>query len=209
MVFAFSVRSMVLATIDVGRQGIAGGFSQIEIASGKKICVQMHRLHPDAPGIRDALDVPCQRTNRSQCKRYRQCEFGCTSPRQYASGHRSPSHLLTRRSMAGHFPSGRSRIRVLSFWTQPCQCIFLLDVSGRHVSWQHGRSSCQGVECHSKYSGRIRKHAAGSRHSDSVQSYSLYLWYVHQYMLLHTSRFQQMHPVTYPSPRLSHAVMLF
>ena len=209
MVFAFSVRSMVLATIDVGIQRIAGGSSQIEIASGKKICVRTHRLHPDAPGIQDALDVPCQCTNRSQGKRYRQCEFGCNSPQQHASGHRSTSHLLTRQSIAGHFHSGLSRVRVLSFWTQPCQCIFLLDASGRHVSWQHGHASCQGVECHSKYSGRIRKHAVGSRHSDSVQSYSLYLWYIHLYMLLHTSHFQQMHPATNPSPRSSHAVMLF
>ena len=98
-----------------------------------------------------------------------------------------------------------------------CQGIFLLDaaVSGhfptrRVVSWQHSHAGCQGAERYSKYTGRIRKHAAGSRHSDSVQFYSLYLRYVHLYsMLLHTSRFQQKHPASHPSPRSLHAVMLF
>ena len=42
----------------------------------KKMCVQTHRLHPDAPGARDALDAPSQRTYRSQRKAHRQCEFG-------------------------------------------------------------------------------------------------------------------------------------
>ena len=112
-----------------------------------------------------------------------------------------------------------NRRRAFSFWTQPCQGIFLLDAlcqgifllvaSGRRVSWQHGHTGCQGAERRSKYSGRIRKHAAGSRHSDSVQFYSLYLRYVHLYILLHTSRFQQKHPASHPSPRSLHAVMLF
>jgi len=112
-------------------------------------------------------------------------------------------------AVSGHFPSGRSRVWAFSFWTQPCQGIFLLDASGRHVSWQHGHAGCQGAERRSKYLGRIRKHAAGSRHSDSVQFYSLYLRYVHLYMLLHTSRFPQKHPASHPLPRSSHAVMLF
>jgi len=108
--------------------------------SGKKICVRMHRLRPDTPGAQDALEEPCQRTYRSQCKTHRQWEFGRSSPRHRVSGRRSPRHLLTGRSMAeyfpsgctvsGHFPSGRSRVRAFSFRTQPCQGIFLLDASG-------------------------------------------------------------------------------
>jgi len=118
-------------------------------------------------------------------------------------------HFPSGRTVSWHFPSGRSCVRVLSFWTQPCQGIFLLDTSGRCVSWQYGHAGCQGAERRSKYSGPIRKHAVGSRHSDSVQFYCLYLRYVHLYMLLHTSRFQQKHPASHPSPRSSHAVMLF
>jgi len=38
------------------------------MASGKKICVRTHRLRPDAPGARDALDTPCHRTYHSQRK---------------------------------------------------------------------------------------------------------------------------------------------
>jgi len=71
------------------------------------------------------------------------------------------------------------------------QGIFLLDaaVSGqivcrRCVSWQHSHTGCQGTECCSKYLGRIRKHPVGSKNSDSVQFYSLYLQYIHLYMLL-------------------------
>ena len=37
MVFAFSVGSIVLATIDVGRQGIAGGSGQIEIGTSRGV----------------------------------------------------------------------------------------------------------------------------------------------------------------------------
>jgi len=86
------------------------------------------------------------------------------------------------------------RVRAFSFWTQPCQGIFLLDAavsgqmaSGRRVSWYHGHAGCQGTEHCSKYSRRIRKHAAGSRHSDSVQFYSLYLMYIY-ICYYHTSR---------------------
>ena len=78
--------------------------------------------------------------------------------------------------------------------TQPCQGIFLLDAavsgqmaSGRPVSWHCGHAGCQGTEHRSKYSCRIRKHAAGSRHSDSVQFYSLYLMYMY-ICYYHTSR---------------------
>jgi len=122
----------------------------------KKMCVQTHRLHPDAPGARDARDAPWQRTYCSQPKTHRQCEFGRSSPRHHAPGRRSPRHLLTGRSVvghfrsrrmvsghfpsghteSGHFPSGRSRVRVFSYWMQPCQGIFLLDaaVSGQMAS---------------------------------------------------------------------------
>jgi len=130
-----------------------------KVASGKNRCVRTHRLRPDAPGARDALEAPWQHTYRSQCKTHRQCEFGRSSPWHHAPGRSSPRHLLTRRSVAGHFrsgrtvsghflsgrtlsghfPSGRSRVRAFSFWTQPCQGIFLLDaaVSGHFPS---GRS---------------------------------------------------------------------
>jgi len=74
----------------------------------------------------------------------------------------------------------------ISYWTQPCQGIFFLDAavsgqmaSGRRMSWHCGHAGCQGTEHCSKYSRRIRKHVAGSRHSDSVQFYSLYLRYIY------------------------------
>jgi len=85
-------------------------------------------------------------------------------------------------------------VRAFSFWTQPCQSIFLLGAavsgqmaSGRRVSWHHGHAVCQGTEHRSKYSCRICKHAAGSRHSDSVQFYSFYLMYIY-ICYYHTSR---------------------
>jgi len=103
------------------------------------MCVRTQRLRPYAPGARDTLDAPCQRTYRSQRKTHRHCEFRRSSPRHRASGRRSPRHLLTGRSVAGHFPSGRSvsghfpsgrsRVRAFSFWAQLCQGIFLLDAS--------------------------------------------------------------------------------
>jgi len=48
-------------------------------------------------------------------------------------------HFHSGRMVSGHFPSGRSRVRAFSFWTQPGQGIFLLDaaVSGHFPS---GRS---------------------------------------------------------------------
>ena len=97
-------------------------------------------------------------------------------------------------AMSGYFPSGRSRVSAFSFWTQPCQSILLLDAamsgqmaSGRRVSWHHGHAVCQDMEHRSKYSCRIRKHAAGSRHSDSLQFYSFYLIYIY-ICYYHTSR---------------------
>jgi len=97
-------------------------------------------------------------------------------------------------AMSGHFPSGHSRVRAFSFWTQPCQSIFHLDsavsgqmASGRRVSWHHSHAVCQGTKHRSKYSCRIRKHAAGSRHSDSVQFNSFYLMYIY-ICYYHTSR---------------------
>jgi len=200
------------------------------------MCVRTHRLRPDAPGTRDALDAPWQRTYCSQRKMHRQCNFGRSSPRHHAPGRSSPRHLLTGqsvaghfpsgctvsghfpsgRSVSGHFPSGRRRVTAFSFWTQPCQGIFLLDAavsghfpsgrsrvramaSGRRVSWHRGYTGCQGTEHRSKYSRRIHKHAAGSRHSDSVQFYSLYLMYIY-ICYYHTSRFQHKHPASHPSP---------
>jgi len=143
------------------------------------MCVRTHRLRPDAPGARDALDAPWQRTYRSQRKTHRQCEFGRSSPRHHASGRSVAGHFRSGRTVSehfpsgrtvsGHFPSGRSRVSAFSFWTQPCQGIFLLDAavsgqmaSGRHVSWHRGYAGCQGTEHRSKYSRRIHKHAAGS-----------------------------------------------
>jgi len=109
-------------------------------------------------------------------------------------------------AVSGHFPSGHSRDRAFSFWTQPCQGIFLRDtavsgqmVSGRRMSWDRGYAGCQGMENHSKYSRRIHKHAVGSRHSDSVQFYSLYLMYIY-ICYYHTSRFQHKHPASHSSP---------
>jgi len=97
-------------------------------------------------------------------------------------------------AVSGHFPSGCSCVRAFSFWTQPCQGIFLLDAavsgqmaSGWHMSWHRGHAGCQGTEHRSKYSCRIRKHAAGSRHSDSVQFFSFYLMYIY-ICYYHTSR---------------------
>jgi len=198
------------------------------------MCVRTHRLRPDAPGTRDALDAPWQRTYCSQRKTHRQCEFGRSSQQHHARGHSLPGHLLTGRSVAGHFrsgrmvsghfpsgrtvsghfPSGRSRVRAFSFWTQPCQGIFLLDAavsgqmaSGRHVSWHRGYTGCQGMEHCSKYSCRNHKYAVGFRHSDSVQFYSLYLMYIY-ICYYHTSRFQHKHPVSHPSPLFLTSVAL-
>jgi len=115
------------------------------------MCVRTHRLRPDAPGDRDALDAPWQRTYRSQRKTHRQFEFRRSSPWHHVTRCSSPRHLLTGwsvvghfrsgrtvsghfpsgrtvsghfpsgRTVSGHFPSGRSRVRAFSFWTQPCQ----------------------------------------------------------------------------------------
>jgi len=73
------------------------------------------------------------------------------------------------------------------------QGIFLLDTSRRRVSWHHGHTGCQGTEHCSKYSLHIRKHAVGSRHSDSIQFYSLYLMYIY-ICYYHTSHSQRKHP---------------
>jgi len=125
--------------------------------------------------------------------------FGRRMPGHRASRCSSRWHLLTGQSVSGHFPSGRSHVRAFSFWMQPCQGIFLLGaaVSGqmasrRRVLWHHGHAFCQGTEHRSKYSCRIRKHAVGSRYSDSVQFYSFYLIYIY-ICYYRTSR------VSYPS----------
>jgi len=129
---------------------------------------------------------------------------GRSRVRAFPSGRSVSWHFPSGRSHVSTFPTGCSRVRAFSFWTQPCQgisywtqpCqgIFLLDaavsgqmVSGRRVSWHRSHTGCQGMEHRSKYSRRIRKHAAGSRHSDSVQFYSLYLMYIY-ICYYHTSR---------------------
>ena len=99
--------------------------------------IRKKNLRPDTPGARDALDTPWQGTYRSQRETHRQCEFGRSTPwhcafgqhmpGRRASGRSSPWHLLTGQSMSAYFPSGRSHVRAFSFWTQPCQGIFLLD----------------------------------------------------------------------------------
>jgi len=181
------------------------------------MCVRTHRLRPDVPGTQDALDAPWQRTYRSQRKTHRQCEFGRSSPRHLLTGRSVAGHFRSRRTVSGHFPSGhtvsghfpsgRSHVRAFSFWTQPCQGSFLLDVavlgqmaSGRCVSWHRGYAGCEGTENRSKYSRRIHKHIVGSRHSDSVQFYSLYLMHIY-ICYYHTSRFQHKHPASHPSPQ--------
>jgi len=123
-------------------------------------------------------------------------------------------HFRSGCTVSGHFRSRRSRVRAFSFWTQPCQGIFLLDAAvsgqmafGRRRSWHRGYAGCQGTEHHSKYSRRIHKHAAGSRHSDSVQFYSLYLMYIYIYYY-HISRFQHKHFASHPSLLfLTHAAL--
>ena len=87
--------------------------------------IRKKNVSPDAPGTRDSLDAPWQRTYCSLHKTRRQCEFGRSSPQHHAPGRSSPRHLLTGRSVAGHFrsgrtvsghfPSGRSRVRAFSF----------------------------------------------------------------------------------------------
>ena len=120
-------------------------------------------------------------------------------------------------AVLGHFPSGHSRVRAFFFWTQPYQGIFLLDaaVSGhflldasrRHVSWHQGHAGYQGTQHRSKYSRRIRKHALGSTHSDSIQFYSLHLMYIYIYYY-HTSPSQCKNPVSCPSRQSSSNTVL-
>ena len=137
------------------------GHSPCVGASGKKICIRTHRQGPDAPGARNALDAPWQGTYRSQRESHRQCEFGRSMPWHHAFGHcmpgrrasrrSSPQHLLTGWSVSGHFPSGRSRVRAFSFWTQTCQSIFLLGALPCQGKWRpddacHGTTVTQSVK---------------------------------------------------------------
>jgi len=122
-------------------------------------------LRPERPDALDALDA---------------LDATCLTRTQFAMAPCIRTQLAT----ASAYQT--ERVRAFSFWTQPCQGIFLLDaaglgqmVSGRHMSWHRGHAGCQGTEHRSKYSRRIHKHAAGSRHSDSVQFYSLYLMYIY------------------------------
>ena len=142
-------------------------------------------IRPDAARHRTVhSDAVCQGAVRLDAARH-----GISLPDGACQG-----IFLLDAAVSGHFPSGRSRVRAFSFWTQPCQGIFLLGaaesgqmVSGRRVLWHHGHAVCQGTEHRSKYSCHIRKHAAGSRHSDSVQFYSFYLMYIY-ICYYHTSR---------------------
>ena len=133
--------------------------------------------------------APCVRTQLATASAYRTERVRAFSFWYFPSG-----RSRVRAFSFWYFPSGRSRIRAFSFWTQPCQDIFLLDAavsgqmtSGRRVSWHRGHAGCQGTEHRSKSSCRIRKHAVGSRHSDSVQFYSFYLMYIYK-CYYHTSR---------------------
>jgi hypothetical protein len=67
---------------------------------------------------------------------------------------------------------------------------------GRRVSRYHGHTGCQARHIN----------AGGSRHSDSIQLYSLsasiYLMYIY-ICYYHTSRTRRKHPVSHPSPRSS------
>jgi len=155
------------------------------MASGQKICVWTHRLRPNASGTRDALDAPCQRTYRSQRKTYRQCEFRRSSPQHCVSGRRSPRHLLTGQSMAenfpsgrtvsGHFPSGCSRVRAFSFWTQPCQGIFLLDaaVSGHFPTGRIRMTYVMAAQSHWLSRHEMSQQILGS-HSQTRSKFQAY-----------------------------------
>jgi len=131
------------------------------------------KLRPERPDALDALDAS---------------DATCLTRTQFAIAPCIRTQLATTPCV------WTERVRAFSFWTQPCQGIFLLDTamlgqmaSGRRVSWHRGHAGCQGTEHRSKYSCRIRKHAAGSRHSDSVQFYSFYLMYIY-ICYYHTSR---------------------
>jgi len=126
--------------------------------------------------------VPCVRTQLATASAYRAQRVRAFS----FWTQRCRGIFLLDAAVSGDFPSGHSRARTFCFRMQPRQCIFLLDAavseqmaSGRHVSWHHSHAGCQGTEHCSKYSRHIRKHAAGSRHSVSVQFYSLYLMYIY------------------------------
>jgi hypothetical protein len=83
----------------------------------------------------------------------------------------------------GAVSSGRSRVRANGIRTTRVTASRSLTVKARHLN------------------------AAGSRHSDSIQLYSLsvciYLMYIY-ICYYHTSRTQRKHPVSHPSPRSTH-----
>jgi len=108
-----------------------------------------------------------------------------------------------------------ARCQGIFLWDVRCPGIFLLDAavsgqmaSGQRVSWYRGYAGCQGMEHRSKYSCHIHQHVAGSRHSDSVQFYSLYLMYIY-ICYYHTSHFHHKHPTSHLSPLfLMHVALL-
>ena len=168
--------------------------------SGRTGCVQMHQAlgtlwtHPGrahtAPNAKRTGNVNSDAARHGTLHSDAVCQ-GAVRPDTARHGICLPDGayqgiFLLDAAVSGYFPSGRSRVRAFSFWTQPCQSNFLLGAavsgqmaSGRRVSWHHGHAVCQGMDHRSKYSCRIRKHAAGSRHSDSVQLYSFYLMYIY------------------------------
>jgi len=174
-----------------------------QAASRRTGCVRTHRLRPDAPGARDTLDEPCQRTYHSQGKTHRQCEFRHSSPRHRTSGRRSPRHLLTERSVAGHFPSGRtvtgqfpsgrSRVRAFSFWTLPCQGIFLLDTSC-HGSTVTLAVKAQNVAANTRVAFTNTQRVPGivTQSSSILYIYSMYI-YICYYTLRVSSKSTQRH----------------
>jgi len=99
------------------------------------ICLQRASAHqekknlrserPDTLDAQDTLDATCLTRTQfvmAPCIRTQLATAPCV-------GRSSPRHLPTGWSVSGHFPSGRSHVRAFSFWTQPCQRIFLLDAA--------------------------------------------------------------------------------
>jgi len=171
-----------------------------QYSSGKKICVHTHQVlgtlwthhgrANTAPNAKHTGNVNSDAARHGTVHSDALCQ-GAVHPDAARHGICLPDGawqgiFLLDAAMSGHFPSGRSCVRAFSFWTQPCQSIFLLGAavtgqmaSRRRMSWHHGHAVCQGTEHRSKYSCRIRKQAAGFRHSDSVQFYSFYLMYIY------------------------------
>jgi len=139
-----------------------------QATSGKKICVQTHRLCPDAPGTRDALDARWQGTCRSQRETHRQCQFGRSMPWHHAFGRRMPGHHASGRSSPRHQVSGRGS-HGICLWDGACQGIFFLDAALSGHFLQDG--ACQGIFLlDAAVSGHFLLDAAVSGHFPSGRS---------------------------------------